>query len=106
MSATALLAQPLDLGLGVGDALLADLVRRPLGARHDVAGLAASLGQDGLALVGRRLAVAPGGVGVLEPLLDALAALVQLPPTGLRTTRQTMKKKTRKLSALTTTQNS
>ena len=53
------------------DALLADLVGHALGARDDVAGLATSLGQDGLALVGRRLAVAPRRVRVLETLLDA-----------------------------------
>ena len=56
-------------------ALVGDL----LGALEDLLRLAARLGQHGQALVGGRLALAARGVGVLQALLDARAALLEHP---------------------------
>ena len=74
ISAAARVAHPLQLLAGGGDVRFAGLLGHLLGAGEDLVRLAAGLGEGGEPLLLRALAVAPGLLGVLEALLDALAA--------------------------------
>ena len=79
-----LLPQSLDVGAGIRDTLGPRVISGSLGAHDDVVRLPAGLGEDGLTLVSGSLAVAPGGVGVQESLLDAVPTLTQLLRDGLQ----------------------
>ena len=99
-------AHPVELVAGRGDVRVARLLGDLLGAGQDVVRLAAGLGQGRDALRFRALAVAARLLGVLEALLDAALPVVERPGERLERERpDDGQKKTRKLMALTRTQN-